>query len=260
MNVCSSDESHIRSDVPIDLSCTVSHSAKLLEEKEKLAKQKEKFPEQNEKVPVQKENLPEKKENIPEQKENIPEPKERTPKKKEPEEINTDLCYTCIYCNAVYVVELNIIQHLNAMHCTVYFENLRKGIQSFTKSYDCIKCKLKFTSSKELIHHLLSLHSVAKCNVCSKLFSSVNSCYTHLVIHSKTEMFECALCTERYLNRFGLKRHFASAHKMQGAPPIDKYRLIYRCKQCMTIFSLDDRYDACKTCEILNRIRMQEAQ
>ena len=120
----------------------------------------------------------------------------------------TEAIHTCPICHSYFESDDSLLKHALA-----HFEE---------QPEDCDMCKQSFTTPSELRRHIVQMHSTPrmetkeehsyKCTVCKKGFRYVNNLAFHLRAHKKRELYECTLCTKKYMSQYQMLLHKELVH------------------------------------------------
>ena len=136
----------------------------------------------------------------------------------------------CTYCNKLFATKSSMNKHVKRNHmkkkmrceiCTqlISSDNLKWHTNQFHNGLNksnCSHCEKSFTTKPELEKHIKIIHmhmnNKAKCDICSKFFSS-NYLKQHIdIVHSDHRRANCLYCNKSFVTKSDMKRHIKRIH------------------------------------------------
>ncbi|XP_048524796.1 zinc finger protein 184 [Dendroctonus ponderosae] len=106
----------------------------------------------------------------------------------------------------------------------------------------CHICKIKFEHKQDVAVHQSIHDNLNTCNVCKKVFSSVQLLKRHIKTHMMVKSHKCRICSKSFVESYDVRKHTKRHHL--GIPVEKKYichkcgqRKIFVCTLCATKFT-----------------------
>lgn len=120
--------------------------------------------------------------------------------------------YQCIICEAVFMGEVTLRNHVNLLHKNVMGQTRSKIFKKSMK-FSCKVCEMEFPTLKEIkghtMMHLNQEVKELKCNICKKIFRNNQLFQNHLREHI-ARSYQCNKCLKSFIDESSLKAHMAS--------------------------------------------------
>lgn len=118
--------------------------------------------------------------------------------RKHRELMHSEKTVACEQCEAKFVTQVRLNQHITAVHRRVSCEICGESIKQ-------LNLKAHIDSKHRNIQPF-------KCNICGTCFNTRKQGVRHLMTHSSVSAFNCHICEKGYYDQRLLKKHYASAH------------------------------------------------
>lgn len=178
--------------------------------------------------------------------------------------VKVDITDTCCKICGQRMDFADVKNHLNEEHKTCIDLNVKDGVLPFKVSkdnYTCALCDKKYDEYKTLNHHMnehyqnficdqcgtgfitksrLRIHAFSHetgsfaCEICNKIFRSMNSKNEHFAhVHKKVKRHRCLQCREAFSNYYQRNKHMSLVHGMKLKE--------FKCSYCTKVFTLSGK-------------------
>ena len=121
--------------------------------------------------------------------------------------INGSGLYECSTCGKTFASKSVLQNHVIRVHC---------GLKP-VKNYKCSHCHLAFEQHGRLQRHVKTVHYGIRdhqCDYCHMAFKANNKLHEHIKVVHYGIRYHCIHCEGTYVDRWKLKTHLISIHKM----------------------------------------------